>query len=63
MSDECNFLGSVSSQQKFETMDVKALSMSQLLDSLCYSSQTDHLYLERKKNTSLRRGGIQTQKM
>ena len=30
---------SVSSQQKFEVMDVKALGMSQLSDRLCYSSQ------------------------
>ena len=29
-----NFLGSVSSQQKFEAMDVKALSVSQLSDSV-----------------------------
>ena len=37
----CNFLGSVLSQQKFEATDIKALSASQLLDSvtaLCYSS-------------------------
>ena len=37
----CNFLGSVSSQQKFEATDVKALGVSQFLDSvtaLCYSS-------------------------
>ena len=37
----CNFLGSVSSQQKFEVTDVKALGVSQLSDSviaLCYCS-------------------------
>ena len=45
----CHFLGSVSSQQKSEVMDVKALGASQLSDSvaalgqisitaLCYSS-------------------------
>ena len=57
MSDECNFLGSVSSQQKFEAMDVKALSMSQLLDSLCYTSQTDHIYLENKEKYILEAWG------
>ena len=36
LSGECNLLGSVSSQQKFEATDVKALSMSQLSDRLCY---------------------------
>ena len=38
---ECNFLGSVLSQQTFEAMNVKALSTSQLSDSVtapCYSS-------------------------
>ena len=38
---ECNFLDSVLSQQTFEEMDVKALSTSQLSDSVtapCYSS-------------------------
>ena len=44
MSDECNFLGSVSSQQKFEAMDVKALGMSELSDRPCYSSRTDQCY-------------------
>ena len=39
MSGECNLLCSVSSQQKFEAMDVKALSVSQLSDGPCYSSQ------------------------
>ena len=41
-----NFLGSVSSQQKFEVMDVKALgqNISQLSDRLCHSSQTDQCY-------------------
>ena len=37
----CNFLGSVSSQQKFEVTDFEALGVSQLSDSvtaLCYSS-------------------------
>ena len=41
LSGECNLLDSVSSQQKFEAMDIKALGKSQLSDSLCYSSQTD----------------------
>ena len=48
MLGECNFLGSISSQQKFETMDIKALGASQLLDSPCYSSQTDQFYLDNK---------------
>ena len=37
----CNFLSSVSSQQKFGAMDIKALGTSQLSDSViapCYSS-------------------------
>ena len=44
MSGECNFLDSVSSQQKFEVMDIKPLSMSQLSDRPCYSSPTDQRY-------------------
>ena len=40
----CNFLGSVSSQQKIGATDVKALSMSQLLDRLRLSSWTDQCY-------------------
>ena len=40
-SGECNLLDSISSQQKFEARDVKALGMSQFSDSLCYSSQTN----------------------
>ena len=39
MSGECDLLGSVSSQQKFEVTDVKALGMSQLSDRPCYSSR------------------------
>ncbi|CAI9167132.1 unnamed protein product, partial [Rangifer tarandus platyrhynchus] len=39
LSGECNLLGSVSSQQKFEATDVKALGVSQLSDRLCYSSR------------------------
>ena len=68
MLGECNFLGSVSSQQKFEATDVKALGqkVSQLSDRPCYSSQlsdrsvlqlhfTPQFYLEneKKKKTSL----------
>ena len=34
VSGECNLLGSVSSQQKFEAMDIKAFGMSQLSDSV-----------------------------
>ena len=39
----CNFLVSVSLQQKFEATDVKALSVSQLLDGV-----TAPCYLENK---------------
>ena len=39
MSGECILLGSISSQQKFEAKDVRALRMSQLPDRLCYSSR------------------------
>ena len=39
----CNFLGSVSSQPKFEAMDVKALGVSELSDSF-----TAQFYLENK---------------
>ena len=48
MLGECNFLGSILSQQKFEATDVKALGVSQLSDSPCYSSRTDQSYLENK---------------
>ena len=41
---ECNFLGFVSSQQKFEVMDVKALGTSQLSDSV-----TAQFYLDKGK--------------
>jgi len=41
---ECNFLGFVSSQQKFEAMDVKALGRSQLSDSV-----TAQFYLDKGK--------------
>ena len=44
VSEECD-LGSVSSQQRFEVIDVKALGMSPLSDSPCYSSWTDQFYL------------------
>ena len=59
VSGECNLLGFVSSQQRFEAMDVKALGASQLLDSPCYSSWTDQFYLE---NISSRREGMPTQR-
>ena len=36
LSGECNLLGSVSSQQKFEARDVKALCLSQLSGRPCY---------------------------
>ena len=48
MSGECTLLSSVSSQQRFEEMDIKALGASQLSDSPCYSSQTYQFYLENK---------------
>ena len=38
VSGECNLLSSVSSQQKFEAKDIKALGASQLLDRPCYTS-------------------------
>ena len=39
LSGECNLLGSVSSQQRFEATDIKALGVSQISDRPCYSSQ------------------------
>ena len=39
LSGEYNLLGSVSSKQKFEGTDIKALGASQLLDRPCYSSR------------------------
>ena len=48
LSGECNLLGSVSSQQKFEVRVVKTLCLSQLSDRPCYSSQKDQFYLENK---------------
>ena len=45
VSGKCILLGSVLSQQKFEVMDVRDLSMSYLSDRPCYSSQVlDRLY-------------------
>ena len=74
----CNFLSSVSSQQIFEVRDVKALSVSQLLDRLSQLSDrsvlqlldrlvlqlrvTAHFYLKNKGNTFWRHEGILTQK-
>ena len=43
----CDFLGSVSSQQKFEAMDVKALSVSQL-STVLQLRVTAQFYLENK---------------
>ena len=40
----CNFLSSVSSEQNFEEKDIKALSVSQLLDRPFLSSGTDYCY-------------------
>ena len=36
---ECDRLGSVLSQQRFQATDIKALGESQLSDSPCYSSR------------------------
>lgn len=41
MLGECNFLGFVSSQQKFEAMDVKALGASHISDSVTAQSYLD----------------------
>ena len=57
MSGDCNLLSSVSSQQKCEAMDIKALGASQLLDSLWYSSWTDQFYLENKGKYILKAWG------
>ena len=53
MLKECNLLSSVSSRQRFEAIDVKALGVSQLSDSPCYSSWTDQFYLENKGKYTL----------
>ena len=53
MSGECDLLGSVSSQQKFEARDVKALCLSQLSGRPCYSSQKDQFNLENKGKYTL----------
>ena len=55
MSGACNLLSSVSSQQKFEAMDMKALGKSQLSDrpdsviALRQISVTAQFYLENKR--------------
>ena len=74
----CNFLSSVSSQQIFEVTDVKALSVSQLLDRLSQPSDrsvlqlldrlvlplrvTAQFYLENKGKYILEAEGMPTQK-
>ena len=61
----CDFLGSVSSQQKFEVTDIKALGQTvlQLLDrSLLQLLVTAQLYLENKGKYTSRREGMLTQK-
>ena len=73
VSRECNLLGSVSSQQKSEATDVKALGVPQLSDRYCYSSSllgrpcysswTGQFYLEIKENISSRCEGMLYQKM
>jgi len=57
LSGECNILGSVSSQQKYEATDVKALCVSQLSARQCYSSRTDQFYLENKGKYILEASG------
>ena len=42
MSGECDLLGSVSSQQKFEVTDIKALGVPQLSDRPCYRSEVSN---------------------
>ena len=57
----CNFLGSVSSQQKYEVMDGPAL---QPWDGPEFQLRvTAQFYLEIKENTSSRCEGMPTQKM
>ena len=56
----CNFLSSVSSQQKFEAMDIKALrqTMSQLSDrSVLQLHVTAQFYLEKKRKYILEAWG------
>ena len=53
LSGECNLLGSVSSQQIFEAMDVKALGVSELSDNPFYSSWKAQFYLENKGKYTL----------
>ena len=46
MSGKCMLLGFVSSQQRFEVTDIKALSVSQILDlgqTIALRSRTDHV--------------------
>ena len=57
-----NLLSSVSSQQRFEAMNVKALGASELSDSPGYSSRTDQFYLKISENISSRHEGMLTQK-
>ena len=52
VSGECD-LGSVSSQQRFEAMDVKALGVSELSDNPFYSSWKAQFYLENKGKYTL----------
>ena len=53
LSGECNLLGFVLVQQKFEAMDVKALGVSELLDNPFYSSWKAQFYLENKGKYTL----------
>ena len=58
VSGVCNFLGSVSSQQKFEVTDVKALCVSQLSDrSVLQLRVTAQFYLENKGKYILKTWG------
>ena len=57
MSGECDHLGSVLSQQRFQATDIKALGESQLSDSPCYSSRTDQFDFENKRKYILEAWG------
>ena len=63
MSGECDLLSSVSSQQRFEATDIKALGMSQLSDSHVIVLGKISFIQKIKENTSSRHEGMPTQKM
>ena len=59
---ECNFLGSVLSQQKFEATDQRYRPRTDHVTALGQISVIAPLYLENKGNTSSRHEGMLTQK-